>query len=53
MDKHKLCFCHHDIARPQAASGGDGIQIHTVAVNILNKLSRTADMGWLSSLGVG
>jgi hypothetical protein len=41
------------MARPQVADGGDVLQIWMVAVNILNKQSRTADKGWSSSLGVG
>jgi hypothetical protein len=44
--------CHHGMARPQVADGGDGLQIWRVAANILNKKSRTADKGWCSSLGV-
>ncbi|KAJ4429640.1 hypothetical protein ANN_21841 [Periplaneta americana] len=32
---------------------GDGLQIWRVAVNVLNKQSRTADEGWSSNLGVG
>jgi hypothetical protein len=44
--------CHHGMARPQVADGGDGLQIWRVAANILNKQSRTADRGWSSSLGV-
>jgi len=32
---------------------GNGIQIWTVAANKWNKQSRTADMGWFSSLGFG
>jgi hypothetical protein len=43
--------CHHCMARPQAADGGDSLQIWRVAANILNKQSRTADKGWFSSLG--
>jgi hypothetical protein len=31
----------------------EGPPIWRVAANILNKQSRTADKGWLSSLGVG
>jgi hypothetical protein len=31
----------------------NGIQLWRVAVNILNKQSRTADKGWSYSLGVG
>jgi hypothetical protein len=45
--------CHHGMARPQVADGGEGLQIRRVAANILNKQSRTADKGWPSSLGVG
>jgi hypothetical protein len=45
--------CHHGMARPQVADGGEGLQIWRVAVNILNKQSRTSDKGWPSSLGVG
>jgi hypothetical protein len=45
--------CHHGMVHPQVADGGDGLQIWKVAVNILNKQSRTADKGWSSSLGVG
>jgi hypothetical protein len=41
------------MARPQVADGGNGLQIWRVAVNILNKQSRTADKGWSSNLGVG
>jgi hypothetical protein len=41
------------MARPQVADGGDGLQVWMVAANKLNKLSRTADRGWPSSLGVG
>jgi hypothetical protein len=37
------------MARPQAADGGDTIQVWRV----LNKQSRTADNGWSSSLVVG
>jgi hypothetical protein len=35
--------CHHSMARPQGADGGDGLQTWRVAANILNKQSRTAD----------
>jgi hypothetical protein len=45
--------CHHGMARPQVADGGNGLQIWRVAENILNKQSRTADKGWSSSLGFG
>jgi hypothetical protein len=45
--------CHHGMARPQVADGGNGLQIWRVAANILNKQSRTVDKGWSSSLGVG
>jgi hypothetical protein len=45
--------CHHGMAHPQVADGGNGLQIWRVAAIILNKQSRTADKGWSSSLGVG
>jgi hypothetical protein len=45
--------CHHGMARPQVADGGDGLQMWRVTGNILNKQSRTADKGWPSSLWVG
>jgi hypothetical protein len=35
------------------ADGGDGLQIWSVAANILNKQSRTADEGRSFILGVG
>jgi len=45
--------CHHGMARPRFADGGDGLQIWKVAPNILNKQSGTADKEWSSDLGVG
>jgi hypothetical protein len=45
--------CHHSMARPQVADGGNTLQVWRVAANILNKQSRTADKRWSSSLGVG
>jgi hypothetical protein len=39
--------------RPQVANEGDSLQFWRVAVNILNKQSRTASRGWSSSWGVG
>jgi hypothetical protein len=45
--------CHHGMARPQIADGGDGLHIWRVAENIFNKQSRTAENGWFSSLGFG
>jgi hypothetical protein len=45
--------CHHSMARPQVADGGDALQVWRVAANILNKQSQTADKGLSSSLGVG
>jgi hypothetical protein len=29
--------CHHVVRRPQVADGGEGLQIRSVAANILNK----------------
>jgi hypothetical protein len=49
----KYIHCHHGMACPQAADGGDGLQIWRVAANIFNKQWRTAEKGWSSSLGVG
>jgi hypothetical protein len=45
--------CHHGMARPQVADGGDALQVWRVAANILNNQSRTADKRWSSSFGVG
>jgi hypothetical protein len=45
--------CHHGMARPQVADGGDGLQMWRTATNILNKQSWTANKGWVSSFGVG
>jgi hypothetical protein len=45
--------CHYDMARLGVADGGDRLQIRRVAVNILNKQSRTDYKGWSSSLRVG
>jgi hypothetical protein len=45
--------CHHGMARPQVADGGEGLQIWRVAANILNKQSRTAERRESSRLGVG
>jgi hypothetical protein len=45
--------CHHGMARPWVANGGDSRHIWKVASNILNKQSRVTDKGWPSSLGVG
>jgi hypothetical protein len=37
--------CHHGIARPRSADEGDGLQLLSVAANILNKQSPAADKG--------
>jgi hypothetical protein len=37
--------CHHGMARSQVADGGNGLQIRSVAPNMLNKQSRTANKG--------
>jgi hypothetical protein len=39
---------HHDMARPQVANGGDGLQTWRVVANISNKQSQTADKWWSS-----
>jgi hypothetical protein len=51
-----LCLvgsCHQDMACDRDVDGGDALQIWRVAANILNKESRTADMGCSSRFGVG
>jgi hypothetical protein len=45
--------CHHGMARPQVADGGDGLRIWRAAANILYKESRAADKGLSSSLRIG
>jgi hypothetical protein len=49
----KWVSCHHAMAPPLVADGGDEIQMWRVDANILNRQSRTAEKGWSSSLGVG
>jgi hypothetical protein len=49
----QVCPCHHGMTRLRVADKGDGLHMWRVAVNILNKQSRTADKEWPSSLGVG
>jgi len=44
--------CHHDMACPDVAVGKNP-QMSRFAANILNSLSRRADKGWFSSLGLG
>jgi hypothetical protein len=54
MQSHvKRVPCYHSMACPQVADRGDGLQIWSVAANILNKQSWTVNRGWPSSLGVG
>jgi hypothetical protein len=54
MECHvRWVLCHHDMARPQVADGGDAFQFWRAAENILNKQSRTADKGRSSGLRVG
>jgi hypothetical protein len=45
--------CHHGMARPQVADGGDGLQIWRVAANIFNKQSRSVDKGCPPAWGLG
>jgi hypothetical protein len=45
--------CHHGMAHPLAANGGDSLHICRVAANIVNKQSQTANKRWSSSLGTG
>jgi hypothetical protein len=37
--------CHHGMARPRVAVGGDGLQLWRVVANIFNMQSHTADNG--------
>jgi hypothetical protein len=41
--------CHHGMACPWVADGGEDLQIWRVAMNILNKQLLTVDKGWSSS----
>jgi len=41
------------MACPWVAVGGNGLQIWSIAANILNKQSWEASRWWSSSLGVG
>jgi hypothetical protein len=50
---YSLSPCHHAIARPRLADGGDGFQIYRVYGDVLNKQSRTAEEGWFFSLFFG
>jgi hypothetical protein len=52
MDHVGWVPCHHSMAHPQVADGGDNLQIWRVVAKILNKQSRTADKGWSSIFGV-
>jgi len=45
--------CHHGMARPQVAAGGDILQMWRVAANVMSKQSRTADKLWSSSVRAG
>jgi hypothetical protein len=48
-----VCPVTNGMVCPQVVDGGDGLQIRSVAANILNNLSQTADRRWSSSLGLG
>jgi hypothetical protein len=43
--------CHHGMARPQVADGGNSLQFWRVAANILNEQSRTEDKRWWVGCG--
>jgi len=45
--------CHHGMARPRVADGGDSLQVWKVGENIVNRKSCTAENGCSSNLGVG
>jgi hypothetical protein len=46
----KWVTCHHGMARPQVAHGGDGLQTWRIAAIIFNKQSRKAKRVWLCRL---
>jgi hypothetical protein len=48
-----VSLCQNGVSRPLVAEEGDGLQIRTVVVNIVNNQSRTADRGCNTSLLVG
>jgi hypothetical protein len=52
MKLHVCAPCLHGMARPQVADGGNGLQIWSVAANLLNKESQRADKGQSCNLGV-
>jgi hypothetical protein len=45
----KCVIYHRDMSHRQAANGNKGFQTGSIAANILNKESRTADKVWSSS----
>jgi hypothetical protein len=45
--------CHHGMARPQVADGGDALHFSRAVANILNKQSRTRGGPPAWGLGVG
>jgi hypothetical protein len=45
--------CHHGMARPQVADGGDGLQIWRVAANILNNSRGQSTRGGPPAWGLG
>jgi hypothetical protein len=49
----KWVHCHHDMARPRVADRGDGLQIWTVAANILNKHRGQPTVGGPPAWGLG
>jgi hypothetical protein len=46
----KWVTCHHGMARPQVAHGGDGLQTWRVAAIMLNKQSRIDNRDWFCRL---
>jgi hypothetical protein len=44
--------CHHGVADPQVAAGGDSLHIWRVYATIMNKQSLTDNKGWSSNLRV-
>ena len=53
LQQYFVLRCHHGMALPRVAVGGDGLQIRRVAAIILNQNLRTTDKGWFPGFEVG
>jgi hypothetical protein len=52
MVRVRWVSCHHGMACPEVADGGDTLQVWRDAANVLNKQSQRADMLLSSSMGM-